>query len=805
MLWKEHLKYREMLNVNSEKLMVKKEEITKNRRQKAVTLPNPPLNKGGHGGVNDSRLTTHDSLPKIGIPYIFYFQDFLPFWTTLLWELGFDVEVSPPTDRNIVDEGLESVLAETCFPVKTAHGHIKYLIDRKVDAVFLPSFVNLNSPEDIFDRGFACPYTQAIPYMSNIAFKGIKSLTPVIDLSLGRTFLEKELKQAFKPYKISALRIKKALNKAENAQSEFKKEIKTKGKEILSGLNSRAVVITGRSYNSFDRGMNLNVPAKLAELGVLSIPMDFLPLENYDISSDWPNMYWRSGQRILSAARIIRSNPLLHSIYIGNFSCGPDSFIIKFFEEEMSGKPYLHLEIDAHSADAGVITRCEAFLDSTQNNQVRSQKSEVRSHPPIPPLLRGGERGVVVSSPFTHHPSLSSEASRTVYIPRMSDHTFAIAAAFEYCGQEAVVLPEPSKESVDLGKKYVSGKECYPCAVTTGDMISKINEPGFDPEKSAFFMPSGAGPCRFGQYNIFHRLVIKELGLNDLPVFSPCQDESFYQQLGIIGKDFAARSWEGIIAISLLLKCLFETRPYENEKGASNAVYERYLQRVHNSIRGSDGSITNALGEASKDFRNIAVYKEDRPLIGIVGEIFIRSNKFSNEDLIRKIEALGGEAYLSPVEEWISYINLMGLRKVLIKRDWSGMISLLFKRFFQKRVEHRFERYFAGFTRSLHEPDTKKLLRNAEPYIHSSFEGETILSIGKSIDLIEKGAAGLISAMPFGCMPGTIVSGMMRGINKDFEIPCLSIPFDGTESLTTDIQLEAFIDQAKEYKKAQKK
>ena len=187
--------------------------------------------------------------------------------------------------------------------------------------------------------------------------------------------------------------------------------------------------------------------------------------------------------------KIIRAHPLLHAVYIGNFSCGPDSFIIKYFEEEMSGKPYLHLELDAHSADAGAITRCEAFLDSIENTEVRGPGSGVRV----------GRKLLITNS----------QIKRTVFIPHMSDHAFALAGAFEYCGRAAEVLPESSGETVDLGKKYVSGKECYPCAVTTGDMIKKIMEPGFDPDRSAFFMPSGAGPCRFGQYNVFHRLVIE--------------------------------------------------------------------------------------------------------------------------------------------------------------------------------------------------------------------------------------------------------------------------------------------------------
>ena len=538
-------------------------------------------------------------------------------------------------------------------------------------------------------------------------------------------------------------------------------------------------MIAGRAYNSFDKGVNLNIPKKLADLGVISLPMDFLPIENSPVNQEWPNMYWRAGQRILSAARIIRANPLLHAVYISNFSCGPDSFIIKFFDEEMSGKPYLHLELDAHSADAGAITRCEAFLDSIE---------KTISYGPGPLPQKKKSNG-------------HFSADRTIFMPRMSDHSFAVAAAFQYCGINAEVLPESTSETVDIGKKYVSGKECYPCAVTTGDMVKKIMEPGFEPDKSAFFMPSGSGPCRFGQYNVFNRLVIKELGLDNVPVFSPNQDESFYKHLKIAGKGFAMRSWKGIAAIGLLQKCLHETRPYEKETHISDEIYAVHLQKAYNSIRGADGSLEAVLKNARVDFENIPVEKHKKPLIGIVGEIFVRSNRFSNEDLARKIEELGGEAYLAPVEEWIYYINLMALRRVLIKRDWSGMITLLSKRFFQKRIEHKFDSFFAGFLKNLHETDTRDILGKAGPYIHPSFEGEAILSIGKSIELIEKGAAGIINAMPFGCMPGTIVSGLMRGIKRKYAIPCLSVPYDGTESLTTEIQLEAFMDQAKEYRK----
>jgi predicted CoA-substrate-specific enzyme activase len=729
------------------------------------------------------------SRPKIGIPYIFFFQDYLPYWTTFLWELGFEVEVSEKTNRQILNAGLERVLSEACFPVKVAHGHLAHLTDQNVDAVFLPSFVNLSTPEDEYERGMACPHTQTIPYVSSIAFKGIKLITPVINLRRGRSFLLDELKRAFRPFGLKKHRISRAIEAAENAQAAFTRTIREKGSKILSDHGDTTIVIIGRAYNAFDSGVNLEIPKKLSDLGIISIPFDFLPLEQYTLRSEWPNMYWRSGQRILKAAKFVRDSRNLYPVYISNFLCGPDSFILKYFRHEMGTKPFLHIEIDEHSADAGAITRCEAFMDSVQN--CIAGHSE-RSHPrekPIPPR---------------HRPRIMNHAERTIYLPRMSVHALAVAAAFEHCGISAEVLPESDKAAIDLGKKFVSGKECYPCLVTTGDMVKKTTQPDFVPEKSAFFMPSGTGPCRFGQYNVFHKSVLDNIGLPNVPIFSPIQDTSFYADLGLVGKEFSLQSWKGIIAYELLTKSLHETRPHERAKGSADTLYEEYVQSLYQVLRGTNGNtIEGVLDCMRNDFGNLPVEKEKKPLIGIIGEIFVRSNQFSNENLVRKIEALGGKVWLAPVEEWVYYINQMGLRKALLKRDKSAIINFLLKRFFQKRIEHKYGRFFRDFLKTLHEPETKEILRKASPYVHSSFEGETILSVGKCIDLIERGASGIVNAMPFGCMPGTIVTAILRGITRDYGIPCISIPYDGTESATTEIQLEAFMDQAKEQKRQQ--
>ncbi len=114
----------------------------------------------------------------------------------------------------------------------------------------------------------------------------------------------------------------------------------------------------------------------------------------------------------------------------------------------------------------------------------------------------------------------------------MCDHSFAVAAAFKACGVDADVIPESNEETLNWGRKLTSGKECYPCIVTTGDMVKLVKDPNFDHERAAFFMPAGNGPCRFGQYHRFHRLVLDDLGFQHVPIYAPNQDETLYRRPG---------------------------------------------------------------------------------------------------------------------------------------------------------------------------------------------------------------------------------------------------------------------------------
>jgi len=720
----------------------------------------------------------------IGIPRTMFFQELMPFFRAFFEDLGFHVVYSQKTNKQVIRQGVECLAAEPCYPVKVAHGHLLDLLQAGVKRIFLPSIIDMAHPHPEIRLGQVCPMAQTLAYVApatiDIAKYGAELLTPVLYFGRGRQELRRGLKTLVRQLGVSIFRVDRALRRGEAAQQAYYQALEDRGREILDSLpaDDRLMVLIGRPYNALDPGMNLNLHRKLRHLGVQALPMDFLPLDRVEDLDEIKPMYWRFGQKILGAAQLIRKDPRLYGIYITNFGCGPDSFIQHFFRDRMRGKPYLEIEIDEHSADVGAITRLEAFLDSLKNVTPQPQAARL--------------------SPFRHR--VVATQRRKVFLPHMTDQALALVAAFEACGGEAEMLPESDEETLELGRRLTSGKECYPLILTTGDLAKLVQRPDFDPEKSAFFMPSGDGPCRFGQYHRYHRLILDELGYPQMPVYSPDQSETMYQELGMVGGDYTRIAWRGVVAIDLLEKKLRETRPYERRAGDTYEIYRHYLGKVHHTLR-DRGDLPGTLREARRALDDVALNGGGgKPLVGIIGEIYTRANRFANENAVREIEALGGEVWMPPIAEWLLYVNYTSKRRARVYKRYRLLLQILLKEHFQRKDEHLLEGIFKGSVRNLAEPAIPETLELARDYLDPSFEGEAILSIGKSRDFIRKGVSGLVNIMPFTCMPGTVVNSLFRRFQEDHDhIPFLNLAYDGQEQTHTRTRLEAFMYQVRQY------
>jgi predicted CoA-substrate-specific enzyme activase len=739
--------------------------------------------------IGDYTFSKSPDKKTIGIPraLMIFYQQF-PFWRTFFEELGFAVLISRNTDKELVTRSLETISTEVCLPVELMHGHVVDLIEQGADYVFLPFIVDTKGKPGNHTANCNCPWIQSHPFMVKAAlrsrFSTEKILTPVLHFRHFNTALQHELCSFFKnKFRIQASAVKKAIVKADETQMAFESGLVLYGKQVLKNIpeGCRPVVLLGRPYNSSDPFLNLELVEKLIRHNLMPIPLDFLELPISQVFEHYRSMYWPNGQKILAAARMVAGDDRLHAVYITNFRCGPDSFLLHYVDEELKEKPCLHLEVDEHSADAGMITRIEAFVDSLRGAEANKDFKEEIFHPRPGP-----------SSPLK---------DRVLYFPYMNDNAHAIAAAARSCGIRSEVLPMQDEKDLELGRLYTSSRECFPMICTTGSFLKKLMQPGIDPSKVSFFMPDHNGPCRFGQYNHLQRVIFDKLGFNKVEIVSPSNDSSYADIAGKDAPKFRFNAWKGFIAVDFLRKLKQESQPYELHTGDTENVYRLSLNRIISCIEKSSHGLHNVLKAIVDDFKSIPADKSIRkPVVGVVGEIFMRDNAFCNGGLIYRLEKLGVETVIAPFSEWLTYSTYRYKRDSIWKRDLNGYL----KSQIQELAQHTSETFIMrNITRSIdHEKivPLNVMLQLCNPYVHKDYDGDPPIAMGTSAYLTAHGVSGIAAILPFTCMPGTLVAAVSDSFRKDHDnIPWINVAFDGQDSVSLDTRLQAFVFQVKEY------
>ncbi len=307
---------------------------------------------------------------KVGLPRAMTMLERMPFWRRYFAELGIETVLSPVTDPRISAAGVDLAVAQPCYPVQLAHGHTQALVDAGVDYILLP---NMADAEACGDGGPShyCPWNQTLPWVLRavpaLEAHQHKFLIPTLHFKLGPQQVQKALAETMRRVGVARRASDRAVEAAYEEQRRFQERLLEAGRRALAVLEETGepgLVLAGRSYNIYDRGVNCDIPRKLRHrYGANVIPLDFLVTGKDTLDDIHQNMFWISGQKILEAARIAARKPNLHVVYITNFKCGPDSYI-KHFAREAAGAPLLVLQFDGHGNDAGYMTRSEAYLDS---------------------------------------------------------------------------------------------------------------------------------------------------------------------------------------------------------------------------------------------------------------------------------------------------------------------------------------------------------------------------------------------------------------------------------------------------------
>lgn len=716
----------------------------------------------------------------VELPFALTTYSYYPLFKRFFTELGVNLKLTPKTNSEIADIGISVSPGDFCFPVKLAFGHLAKTLEKAGENyVFLPHMIS-NQKIPTTTNSLFCPWVEGFTSVATSTMRMNKAdcskiLAPVIDLRLKPAKLAKELNNVLgEPLGVTKAQITKAWRAGLKAQDDFTQSCEREGKRILDELSKDdakpAIVLIGRPYNTFDAGANVNLPRKIAEMGFQVIPIDFIPFDPDEVGDEYENVYWHYGQRIIHALRLVKKHPKLFAVYLTNFNCGPDSFLLSYSEQIMGGKPFLALSLDEHGADAGYITRLDAFLDVVKGYSHYQEDTSIKM------------------------PSQNAEDfhDKTIWFPPL--HPFGIkifAAAFRGYGYKAEVLPVEDRDAYEIGRAATRGDECLPAVVTIGALLKKLDEVKAKPGEHAFFMPTANGPCRFGQYALLHRMVLNEKGYSDIPILSPSSVNTY---LGLKGA-LRRRLWLAMLISDIFYKAGCKRRPYEINKGDTDNALENarnILAETFEKPKMTEKMLGKAFDEAIELIRSVPITNgKPKPLVAIVGEIYVRCNTYSNEDVVRAVEEFGGEAWLTPMSEWILYTSMID--KMGAKLFGTGILNAIethVKDRFLNRDEEFWYARAGEFLKDRHEPHIREVIEEGRKFIPIEFEGEAIITVGRSACFTKQGAVMVINCSPFSCMPGTSTSAIMQEIQAETGVPMVGMFYDGEGGLNK--RLETF-------------
>jgi len=318
--------------------------------------------------------------------------------------------------------------------------------------------------------------------------------------------------------------------------------------------------------------------------------------------------------------------------------------------------------------------------------------------------------------------------------------------------------------------------------VTIGRLLQTLREKGGDGSSDALFMPSGHGPCRFGQYNLLERVILEKEGFGELAILAPNNDNA-YQGLD---ETLRRQIWTGTLIGDLIFKVGCRFRPYAKNPESINEMVDD-ASRIMAEAFESGEKLEPAFARALAPFRALPKPPSTKPLVGVVGEIFVRCNPFSNQHVVDAIEAQGGEAWLAPFHEWVLYAAWEHERRAKEGWDILGRTKSYLKNRYLFDSEHSWYEEAGDLLSDRHEPTVPESAEAAFKYASFNFGGEILMTIGRAIKFFESGAVLVANCSPFGCMPGQVIAGILAEVQQDYGKPVVDLFYDGTGDLNQEI------------------
>jgi predicted CoA-substrate-specific enzyme activase len=716
---------------------------------------------------------------RIGIPRALTTHSLFPLYSTFFAGVGMEVVLSDVDPRG----DLKSY-SGFCLPAQIAHGAVLDLAKRGVDLIFIPHVVRMPHPNQCRDS-YLCPITQAGPYFLSKAFPDSRMLSPVLDFTNGYEACSALVDMAVHEMGVEREPAGQAWAAAVCAQTEAERALNDLGKRALQQAiadGKPAILLAGHSYNAFAPEASQSVGKKLSSMGIPVIPADCLmPVEEGPTS-------WHFANQILNAVAIARQHPNLFLLSVSNFSCTIDAFTHSMLASEMGSKPYLILEIDAHTADAGVQTRLEAFLDIIHNYR---EAQTVGVQPFAPCRLTTGGR--VIRSNGELVPLTDPRVK--LYFPNFSQyHAETLGLSTRWAGLHPGKVLPLGRAQLDKGLQHTSGRECLPLPICIGQLI-EIHEQRRPDEIAGFWMLRGGAPCVVDAYGGYLERFIAEQRMPDLFLFDPKPETDY---LGFDKQTVARYLLPAIIMADIMVEIDHVLRVVG---GAGSLEQLRDAWR-----RLAEASPTlDAFNDALPAFvERLAQLPRARdplacPRVVVIGDFFTRFSSFFM-DGVRDLYAQRG-IILKPVDlgEWYlytAYHPVAGTAANWGMKPGGLALAKACTRVFQPEGKEYLEQWISFQAQQHVEEHYRGLLRKtgllvappnafaaifekAAEHVSPAIWGELLPTVGRGLEAAHEGYDGIILIGPFNCLPYRISEAILKPLSIKEGIPILTYESDG--------------------------
>ena len=700
---------------------------------------------------------------EVGIPRVLNIYENYPLWHTFFTELGFKVILSPRSNKEIYEEGIETIPSESaCYPAKIVHGHIMNLINKDIKFIFYPCIpyeeVEIKDAENNYNCPIVTSYPETIKHnVEAIEEKNVLFMNPFLPLDdIGK--LTKRLIQELKIFNIPDDEIKIAVLKAVEEKNKFKEDIRNKGQETIKYLDEnskKGIVLAGRPYH-IDPEINHGLQKIITDLGMAVLTEDSIshlsnlerPLRVLD--------QWVYHSRLYDAAQYVSQKENLELVQLTSFGCGVDAVTSDQVHEILNqyNKIYTLIKIDEGNNLGAIRIRMRSLKAAMDEREKRTNKPEVN--------ILNEEKVIFTKAMRKKH---------TIIAPQMSPiHFDLVQQAFISADYNMVILPSVDNKAIEEGLKCVNNDACYPSIIVVGQMMNALKSGKYDLDNTSLIISQTGGGCRASNYIAFLRKALKDAGMSQIPVISLNaagleSNPGFKVTPTLVNKAMIA-----LVYGDLFMRILYRTRPYEEEKGSANALYEKWLTVAMDNV--SNGNIiqfNKNVKKIVKEFDELELRDIVKPKVGVVGEILVKYHPTANNDLVQVIENEGAEVCVPDLLDFFLYCSYNQ------KFKYEKLSSSKKSKISGDIVIWGIEKYRSSMTKALQESTR---FRAPSKISDKAKYAEELISVGNEgirawfltaemLELMEHGTQNIVCVQPFACLPNHVVAkSMIKPIKK---------------------------------------